>query len=312
MTSGAGFGKTIFVGDTFIHFGVPAIVAAIAHQTVAEVRMGSGCGWTLEDLRPEVEGYKQSKREQQRDSVDRVIRAMGIDLGNKRAAITLGGDLLAGSGIGASAASCVALARALNDAFRLGLSDEAVNEVALEGEKAYHGDPTGVDNTASTFGGILWFQRDPSSKRNVVERIRAGSGMDILLANSGVNVDTSKVVAYKKKQRSEHPETYDAALKASREQAFELRKTLEKGDKVEIGRLMNEHHRILEGLHFSHERIEAILKTARAEGALGAKVTGGGMGGYALVLTEDARHQDRVSRAIQEKGFVVLKTRILD
>lgn len=310
MGRGTGFGKTIFVGDAFIHFGVPAIVAAIAHQTVAEVGIGSGSGWTLEDLRPEVEGYKQSKREQQRDSVDRVLRAMGIDLENRRVTITLRGDLLAGSGIGASAAGCVALARALNDAFVLGLADEAINEVAQEGDKAYHGDPTGVDNTASTFGGILWFQIDPSSRRNVVERIRAGSGMDILLANSGVNVDTSKVVAYKKEQMVEYPEAYEAAFKASQEQAFELRRALERGDRGEVGRVMNEHHGVLAGLHFSHERIEFILKTARAEGALGAKVTGGGMGGYALVLTEDPRHQDRVSRAIQEKGFVVLKTRI--
>lgn len=311
LASGAGFGKTIFVGDAFIQFGIPAIVAALAHETVARVGVGPGSGWTLDDFRPEVEGYKSSKREQQTDSVERVIRAMGIDLERNRVAITLEGNLLAGSGIGASAAGCVALARALNEALRLGFAEETINEVALEGEKAYHGDPSGVDNTASTFGGILWFRRDPVDRRSRFERISAGSSLDIVLANSGVNVDTAGVVAYKKKQITEHPEMYKAALKESEEQAFALRRALERGDKEEVGRLMNAHHQILERLHFSHERIESILKTAHAEGALGAKVTGGGMGGYALVLTADKAHRERVSRAIEEKGFRILTTEIL-
>ena len=63
MGTGSGFGKTIFVGDAFLHFGAPAIVAALAHSTVAEVSRQSGGGWTLEDERPEVEGYKLSKLE---------------------------------------------------------------------------------------------------------------------------------------------------------------------------------------------------------------------------------------------------------
>jgi mevalonate kinase len=55
--------------------------------------------------------------------------------------ITYGGTLLAGSGVGASAASCVSLARAINDEFNLGLSIEEINHVGWEGEFAYHGTP---------------------------------------------------------------------------------------------------------------------------------------------------------------------------
>jgi len=311
MGTGSGFGKTIFVGDAFIHFGTPAIVAALAHRTVAEVSPNSGDGWTLEDLRPEVEGYKVSKLEQQRDSVERIAKAMGIDLRKQGLKITFRGDLLAGSGIGASAASCVALARALNGMFNLCCQDAGINEAALEGEKAYHGDPSGVDNTASTYGGILWFQRDMKSGQYFFESIKAGSHLDIVLANSGVNVDTAKVVAFKKKQMADHPQEYDAALKSSTEQASALRKAIEDADKKEIGRFMNEHHWILRRLHFSHEKIENIVEIARKEGALGAKVTGGGMGGYALILAEDEDHQSWISQAIQEKGFRVLKTRIM-
>ena len=51
-------------------------------------------------------------------------QVMKIDTKKTPLKITYGGSLLAGSGVGASAASCVSLARALDDEFDLGLSME--------------------------------------------------------------------------------------------------------------------------------------------------------------------------------------------
>ncbi len=62
------------------------------------------------------------------------------------------------AGSARSAASCVSLARALNATFELGLSIEEINHVGWEGEFAYHGIPSGVDNTASTYGGLLVYR----------------------------------------------------------------------------------------------------------------------------------------------------------
>lgn len=311
LGTGFGFGKTIFVGDAFLHFNAPAIVAALAHTTVTEVTPRPEPGWTMEDLRPEVPGYKLSKLDQQTESIDRVLPAMGVDVRRQGLHIVFRGDLLAGSGIGASAAGCVALARALNDKFGLARTDGDINAAALEGEKAYHGDPSGVDNTASTFGGVLWFQRDAATGRYRFENLALGAPLDIVLANSGVNVDTSKVVAFKKRQIAEHPDAYEAALKSTHAQARELRSALAAADKSAIGRLMDDHHRVLAGLSFSHERIERIIAIARQAGALGAKVTGGGMGGYTLLLADSAEHQARISHAVRADGFQVLTTRIV-
>jgi mevalonate kinase len=311
LGTGSGFGKTIFVGDAFLHFNAPAIVAALSHTTVVEVAPRPEAGWTMEDLRPEVPGYKRSKLDQQRESIDRVFAAMGIDVRRQGLHIVFRGDLLAGSGIGASAAGCVALARALNDQCLLARTETDINAAALEGEKAYHGDPSGVDNTASTFGGVLWFQRDPGVGRYGFEALTLGAPLDIVLANSGVNVDTSRVVAFKKRQIEEHPDAYHAALNATHSQAHALRSALAAADKAAIGRLMDDHHRVLRGLSFSHEKIERIIAVARQEGALGAKVTGGGMGGYTLILAEDEEHQARIARAVRADGFHVLATRIV-
>src|SRR5512143_1629884 len=169
MAKGSGFGKTILIGDQFVLEEVPAIVSAISFETVATVERISGSGWTLEDNRIEVPGYKAKKKEQQARSIDRILEVMKIDVKKNPIKITYGGTLLAGSGVGASAASCVSLARALNDEFKLGLSIDEINQIAWEGEFAYHGIPSGVDNTASCYGGLLLYQL--KNKQRIVEKI---------------------------------------------------------------------------------------------------------------------------------------------
>ena len=273
MGKGWGYGKTIFVGDAFIQFGVPAVVGALGQRTEARVTRSEGQGWVIEDMRPSVPGYKQSKRRMQTDATERILRAMGVDTTGNGVMIALQGDLLAGSGIGASAASCVALARAINEEWRLNLGDPAINDIAFEGEKGYHGEPGGVDNTASTYGGVLWFQKDRDGGPDRVERLALPGALPVVLANSWVNVDTSKVVAYKKKRVKDNRALFEGIFKTLTAQARGLRLALEAGDNRRAGSLMNEHHRILREHGFSHDTIERLVACALDAGALGAKVT---------------------------------------
>ena len=158
MGKGSAFGKTILIGDSFVLREVPAIVSSIPFETECVVeRLSEGQGWILEDNRTEVPGYKQKKKDQQVDSINRILEVMKVDVQKNPIKITYGGSLLAGSGVGASAASCVSLARALNDEFHLNLSNEEINHIGWEGEFAYHGTPSGVDNTTSTYGGLILY-----------------------------------------------------------------------------------------------------------------------------------------------------------
>ena len=136
MGKGTGFGKTILIGDQFVLDEVPAIVSSLSYETEAIVERIKGERWTLEDNRREVPGYKESKKQQQVESINRILEVMKVDARKTPIKITLGGSLLAGSGVGASAASCVSLARALNDEFKLGLSIDEINQIAWEGEFA--------------------------------------------------------------------------------------------------------------------------------------------------------------------------------
>ena len=171
MAEGRGFGKSILIGDQFVLDEVPAIVSSIPFETVTTVERTDGEGWLLADERIEVPGYKDKKKEQQARSIDRILEVMNIDVGKTPIKITVGGTLLAGSGVGASAAICVSLARALDAEFELGYSIEQINRVAWQGEFPYHGVASGVDNTASTYGGLLRFWLKDGGQH--FERIRS-------------------------------------------------------------------------------------------------------------------------------------------
>src|SRR5512136_2357834 len=142
---GIGFGKAILFNEHFVVYGIPAIVSAIGKYTIAKVNPIEKSGWNLIDNRKATPRYKEDKLEQQKDSINRILKKMNIDLSNIGIEITLDGTLHCASGIGASAASCVAIARALSDHYGLNLTDEEVNDIAFEGEKGYHGTPSGID-----------------------------------------------------------------------------------------------------------------------------------------------------------------------
>ncbi len=313
MTQSSGFGKTILIGDQFVLRGVPAIVSALPYSTVATVELCPGQGWSLRDKRPEVPGYKASKLEQQAESINRTLEVLGIDVGKTPIKITFGGSLLAGSGVGASAASCVSLARALNSAFDLGLGIAEINLVAKQGEVAYHGIPSGIDNTVSTYGGLLVYHirdRGDGQPEPFWERIKIVEPIRVVLANSGVTADTSTLDGFVLAIRQRDPEGFAAQLAIITEQSQAMRQALESTDLAQVGALMTANHEILIAMGLSHAKLIYLCNKALALGALGAKVTGGGRGGYMLALTPGEALQNTVAGAFEGEGFKVIRATI--
>ena len=203
---------------------------------------------------------------------------MNFDAKKNPIKITVAGDLLAGSGVGASAASCVSLARALNAEFDLGYLIEEINRVAWQGEFPYHGIASGVDNTASTYGGLLrfWLQ---DGKQNF-EQIKTPSSFEIVLCNSGITANTAALDDFIDEQKKESPMLFRSRLDTIMYQGSAMKQALEAGDLETVGRIMTENHRLLVNMEMSHEILDFLCKVALKNGALGAKVTGGGRGGY--------------------------------
>lgn len=309
MGTGRGFGKTILIGDQFVLWEIPAIPAAIPFETICTVeKLKTGEGWILEDNRIEVPGYKKKKEKDSIVSFNRMIEVMGLDLKRNPIKITVGGDLLAGSGVGASAAICVSFARACSEEFGLGLSIEEVNRIAWEGEFGYHGLPSGVDNTVSTYGGIIEYRIDKGVKK--FKRIHLSKKVEVVLGNSGITANTASLKGFLEDQERDNPKLFNSRLSEIREQVFALRESLEAEDFKETGRIMNENHRILDSMGLSHPKLVHLCDLANSLGAFGSKVTGGGRGGYMVALTPGKELQERVAKAFEDEGVAVIRASI--
>ncbi|MHA2225775.1 MAG: mevalonate kinase [Candidatus Hodarchaeales archaeon] len=307
---GFGFGKTILFGEHFVVYGVPALASAIGDSTTCIVESEDGEGYELNDDRPEVAGYKDKKFDEQKTSLKNVLDFMGVNLDEKALKITFGGNLVCASGVGASAASCVALARAINDEFKLGWDDTQINAAAYEGEKGYHGTPSGLDNTASTFGGLVYFIYNLKGGPNTIETIKLKKPIELVIASSGLTANTSVVVADVRKKKEENPDWFEEIIQEYQQVVKDGREALETMQPEQIGLLMDKNHELLQKITVSHDVLDKMVKIARDNGALGAKMTGTGRGGNMIALTPSSELQNKVYNALKSAGYPAWKTQV--
>jgi mevalonate kinase len=302
---GIGFGKAILFNEHFVVYGIPAIVSAIGKYTIARVVTYNSPGWKIIDNRKATPNYKEDKINQQKDSINYILKKMNLDLSKEGLEITLEGNLYAASGIGASAASCVAITRALSSHFDLNLSNKEINDISYEGEKGYHGTPSGIDNTASTFGGLIWFEK----KNNLImDKITIQNPVEIVIGNTGKIANTSIAVAGVRDRKQKNQDKYNEIFNRAENIAYLARDALKDEDYIELGKLMNENHKLLQQIEVSSRELDFLVKLARNQGALGAKLTGGGLGGNMIALTPSRDLQERVANAFEKEGFQSLKT----
>ena len=310
MGLGKGYGKTILFGEHFVVFGLPAIASALGSYTIADVKVIKGNGWTVDDQRPATPGYKKKKHNEAMQSVQNVIDYLKIDTKNQKLEITFSGNLIAASGVGASAAQCTSLARALNDTFNLDLDDEKINETAYEGEKSYHGTPSGIDNTASTYGGLIWFKKNMSGGKNIMDLLQALKKMSLVIANTGITASTTEVVADVRRLKEKYPVKFEKIFTEYKNLAEDAKNALINGDIITIGDLMNQNHKLLQEITVSGEVNDKLVEIALQNGAVGAKMTGTGRGGLVIALAENEEKQVKIANAIESKGYDAWKTMI--
>lgn len=308
MGNGSGFGKVILFGEHFVVHGVPGIVSAIDSATDAKVTQ-TGKELVIMDERKAAKGYAEEKKLQQIESIERMLKKIGINP-KLPLKIWIGGTLPGFSGLGASAASSVAIARAIAEELSLKLSNEEVNQIAFEAEKAYAGNPSGIDNTAATYGGLMWFKKNLAGGPASVERLSVRVPVEIVIGSTGKVANTKAMVAGVAERKRKNPEKYDPIFKQAENLTYAGRKALESYDLKKVGELMNENHHLLQAIEVSSMELDLLVDIARKNGAFGAKLTGGGGGGCMVALTPSIELQETVASAIEQEGYKVLRTKI--
>ncbi|MBU3897208.1 MAG: mevalonate kinase [Nanoarchaeota archaeon] len=307
--NGIGYGKTILFGEHFVVYGLPAIAAALTDYTKATVEIGTE-GLTFIDNRPETPGYKETKRDEIQRQLNALLKHFKIDTKINPIKITLSGNLVCASGIGASAALAASISRALNQLLDLNMTDEQINGAAYIAEEAGSGTPSGIDNTCAVFGGLITFEKNLHGGLNKIERMKIKQSVEIVLANSGITQETKIVVKDVKILKDKNPEMVEKVFENYKNVFHSALPALENGNWKILGELMNKNHELLQEITVSCKELDKMQKIALEANAFGAKLTGTGRGGLMLILTPGEELQQNVANSLENVGFNCKKTKI--
>jgi mevalonate kinase len=185
-----------------------------------------------------------------------------------------------------------------------------VNKHAYDGEKAFHGNPSGVDNTMATYGGVAEYKRGKNLVESNFKQIKLKKPFDVVISFSGKYSETAKMVAGVQKFKDDNVEEFSQLVEEYMNIERKAKKVLLSGDLKKIGELMNANQSLLSELGISDERNDKINKIALEEGASGAKVTGGGGGGCCIALANDAKQAKHIAAMLNENKFNAFSTKI--
>ena len=144
----------------------------------------------------------------------------------------------------------------------------------------------------------------------MIEQLSIREPVEIVIGNTGIVANTKAMVAGVGERKKQNPEKYGAIFKQAEELALKGKAALVAYDLKQVGKLMNENHRLLQEIEVSCKELDYLVDLARKTGVLGAKMTGGGGGGCMLALTPGKELQEKVASAIENEGFEVLRTKI--
>ena len=131
--------------------------------------------------------------------------------------------------------------------------------------------------------------------------------MECVLADTGSDADTKDMIEGVAIRRQREPERYGCLVDEASAVISSARQSLQAGDMLEVGRLMDENHRLLQAIETPSREQDELVAIARRLGALGAKETGAGGGGYVVALTPGRDRQQAVASGIEALGYSVLR-----
>ncbi len=302
---GAGHGKIILLGEHSVVYGRRALAAPIPlaiQARIEETREGIHLiipRWGVEQ-RLDLAAKRPPSFTR---SMGRLIKELGLSGRGMR--IEIFPNVPRAMGLGGSAALAVAVIRALDLHFELGLSDERVNQLAFDCEKVAHGTPSGIDNTLATFGQFMLYRSGDKPLREVVTIEKP---LPIVIGMSGVESLTARTVARVREAWTKNPALYERIFDEIDGLVQHGLEAMMRQDYETLGEMMNVCQGLLNAMQVSNSQLEELIQIARNHGAVGAKLTGGGGGGSIIALCPDGPAE--VARAIRAAGYHALEVEI--
>ncbi|HVZ33482.1 MAG TPA: mevalonate kinase [Polyangiaceae bacterium] len=276
-------GKVILLGEHAVVFGHRAVVIGLERGARACVRAADEAEIVLGAQRHRLSADSDGTSEA---PAARAYRALLRHLGAPALAAEAQLEIPPGAGVGSSAALGVALGRAIIDWMRESGRPVpgSLAAAALAWENVFHGNASGVDTAAAELGGCLSFRRGEGARR-----LRLAQPIELIVALVEPGASTRRMVERVAEWRSANPARCDALLGEIGELVKLAEGALETGDLTALGGSMSQNHQLLAELGVSTAKLDRVCRDALESGALGAKLTGAGGGGCAVILVTPPR-----------------------
>ncbi len=288
---GTAGGKLILFGEHAVVHGHPAVAVGIGKGARVTAREARGETTLTVEGRTFVFTIGDGSREG--TALARMIEALGIE---KQQGIHLEATLTIPdrSGLGSSAALAAAAVRAVVALFGLSVRSEQLFEAVQASERVFHSNPSGLDASMALQGGAALYSKGSGLRPLALEPL------PLSVFHTGERGNTAETVARFAHTLRDGGESMERRLHRIAWITKQGVTALEDEDLAVAGRLMTENHEILREFGVSCPSLDKIVERAVALGALGAKMTGGGGGGCAIVLS---RPGDSVEEALMAEGF---------
>ena len=207
-------------------------------------------------------------------------------------------------GMGSSAAVSIAAIRAIFNYFRENLEDELLEKLVNTAEIVAHKTPSGLDAKTCLSDKAIRFVKNKGFSY-------IGLNLDayLVIADTGIYGNTGEAIQNVKNLGDKA----ELSLKKLGRLTDEMTRILtgnseNKEEKIrrekisKIGEIMTAANTELGKLNITIEKTELFVKTAIENGAAGAKISGGGLGGCVIALAENLEIMEKVKDGFTKCG----------
>lgn len=293
---GVAHSKLILIGEHAVVHGQPAIAipfplvgveAAIEHRP-GDVRLESKLFEGAMDEAPEpLLGIRNCVR----------ATLQYLEIPYQDLLIRIKSSIPPGKGLGSSASVAIAVVRSLFAYAGRMYKKEELLELANISETYAHGAPSGIDTLTITSKCPVWFEKSGN-----VDYIKPSDDFYFVVADTGRIGDTRTAVESVANLLKVAPKKIQSKLNRLGVITHQARHALERASKHLLGQILDEAQKELEALGVSDAGLNKLIHFARQEGALGAKLTGGGNGGCIIALARNELHSRQLSEKLKRFG----------